>query len=281
MVFIDKNLPNSIEKRKQFLPSSKFLSRIHLGHSHTISDLYFLNAIQYFGETKNKEEEFRWLYPMLEIVTELDPLYGTPYRWGGVVLPFFNGVSWTNINESNMLLLKGLEKASKTDERYWQIPFYLGWNAMAYEKNNKKAGDFFIIASKLVRGAAYPRYLSLLATKLYASANDPEMGLKLAEESYKSETDPDIKKELEKRIKELKVESDLKLINRAIDLYKDKFKQNPASLEDLLQKGLIQSIPKEPFGGRYIIDKSGIAVSSTYRGNLKIKEIPFDKLKKQ
>jgi hypothetical protein len=142
---------------------------------------------------------------MLNIVTELDPQYGTPYRWGAIVLPFFNGKEWVNVLESNKLLEKGIRDARKDDDRYWQLPFYLGYNAMIYEKDYKKAGDYMAMASKYVKKVGQPRYLALLATKLYASAGDPDAGLRFAEEAYMAEKDPDIKKELDKRIKELRM----------------------------------------------------------------------------
>ena len=128
--------------RLKYLPSSELLLKANLGHKNTLADYYFLNAIQYGGEPKNKDEEYRWLYPMLNIVTELDPKYGTPYRWGGIVLPFFNGTEWKNVQESDMLLEKGIRDARKDEDKYWQVHFYRGWNAMTYEKDYRKAGDY-------------------------------------------------------------------------------------------------------------------------------------------
>jgi len=257
-----------------YLPSPKVLLRASLGHQHTVADYYFLDAIQYFGEPKNKDEEYRWLYPMLNIVTELDPQYGTPYRWGGIVLPFFNGKKWVNVGKSNMLLEKGIRDARKEEDRYWQVPFYLGYNVMAFERDYKKAGDYMAMASRYVKGDAYPKYLPLLATKLYASAGDPDAGLRFAEEAYMAEMDPDIKKELEKRIRELRVEKDLKMLDSAIKQFKAKFSRVPSSLKELIEKKIISSIPEEPFGGEFIIS-GGEAHSTTYRERLKISPIPL------
>jgi len=268
-VFINQRLPGEEGLSHRFLLSAKLLKRASLGHQHTIADYYFLDAIQYLGEPKNKDEEYRWLYPMLNIITELDPRYGTPYRWGGVVLPLFNGKEWVNIREANELLEKGIRNMPKEDERYWQLPFYLGYNAMAFERDYKKAGDYMAMASKYVKGIAYPRYLALLATRLYASAGDPDAGLRFAEEAYMAERDPDIKKELEKRIKELRVEKDLKMLGSAIKEFKARFSRAPSSLRELVEKGIISSIPEEPFGGEYIII-GGEARSTTYKQKLKI-----------
>ncbi|HEY4716252.1 MAG TPA: hypothetical protein VII00_04035 [bacterium] len=261
--------------RLKYLPSSELLLKANLGHKNTLADYYFLNAIQYGGEPKNKDEEYRWLYPMLNIVTELDPKYGTPYRWGGIVLPFFNGTEWKNVQESDMLLEKGIRDARKDEDKYWQVYFYRGWNAMTYEKDFRRAGDYIGMASRYVKGNVYPKYLALLATKLYATADDPDAGLRFAEDAYNVERDPDIKKELERRIKELRVEKDLKLLNSAIEELYKKSGKKPAKLEELINAGILRVLPEEPFGGKYIIDKSEKAQSTTYKDSLRIDTSKF------
>mgnify|MGYP001032597033 CR=1 FL=1 len=99
-----KSTERGTREERLFLPDGRMLKRASFGHNHALADLYWLRAIQYYGEPEHEKEGYRWLYPLLSLITDLDPLYDTPYRWGGVVLPFFNGTNWLNVKESNALL---------------------------------------------------------------------------------------------------------------------------------------------------------------------------------
>ncbi|HEY4717336.1 MAG TPA: hypothetical protein VII00_09570 [bacterium] len=131
------------------------------------------------------------------------------------------------------------------------------------------------MASRYVKGGVHPKYLALLATKLYATADDPDAGLRFAEDAFNVERDPNIKKELERRIKELTVEKDLKLLNSSIEEFYKKSGKKPAKLEELIAAGILRVLPEEPFGGEYIINKQGIAQSTTYKGSLRIDTSKF------
>ena len=73
-----------------------------LGHALTASHLYWLRAVQYIGEPRAEERGWATLFPVVDLVTDLDPGHGYAYQVAGVVLS-----SAGRIDESNAILEKG------------------------------------------------------------------------------------------------------------------------------------------------------------------------------
>ncbi len=70
----------------KYLPSGKFLKGVALSFDEIAADLLWIKAIAYFGEHAQADQDFTWLYHILDITTTLDPLYSDPYEFGGIVL---------------------------------------------------------------------------------------------------------------------------------------------------------------------------------------------------
>jgi len=67
------------------------------------------------------------------------------------------------------------------------------------------------------------------------------------------------------------VERDLQLLERAISRYRERYTRAPERLEDLVTSGLLRSLPREPFGGRYLYDPQTQTVrSSEMKERLKV-----------
>src|SRR2546426_883611 len=76
---------------------------------------------------------------------------------------------------------------------------------------------------------------------------------------------------LEQGLKEVVVERDLKLLEEAISRYRKRYNRAPERLEDLVTSGLLRSLPREPFGGRYLYDPQTQTVrSSEMKERLKV-----------
>jgi len=42
-----------------------------------------------------------------------------------------------------------------------------------------------------------------------------------------------------------------------VSIFKEKYGRIPKNLNELVMKGIIESIPKDPYGGEFYIDKNG------------------------
>ena len=57
-----------------------------LGHRTLLSDLYWLSTVQYIGEPQADQRGWDKLYPLVDLVTDLDPRHGYAYQTAGIVL---------------------------------------------------------------------------------------------------------------------------------------------------------------------------------------------------
>lgn len=235
-----------------YIPPSKYLKFALLGFDQLASDFYWLKAIQYIGDKKIERKKYPQLYPLLDLVTDLDPKYEYAYEVGGVIL----SVRSKRIDESIALLKKGDEK----ELGYWEIPFFLGFNYFYYLGDYTSAAQYISKASKMARS---PAYLPKLAARLYAHAGSPETALVFLKEVYKNTKNEDIKIELEDRINEVIVERDILFLERAIDSYKDRYGEAPKDLSFLVSKRIIKELPREPFGGYYYMDSETMEIKSS------------------
>ena len=235
-----------------YIPPAHILKRVALGYDRLVSDFYWLLAIQYYGEEKNARENYRWLYPLMDLVTQMDPKFLYAYKFAGVAIPY----DAASARNANKILEKGMREAPQN----WQFPFYMGFNYYTYMNDYEGAARYISSASQLP-GA--PPFLAGLASRLYAEAGRPELAIEFLIEIYNSLEDELLKRELERRIKEAVVERDLNLLNEAVARFRSIKGRPPESLSELVTAGIIKRIPPEPFGGRYYYNPIKGEVMST------------------
>lgn len=243
-----------------YLPTGNFIKSAVLGFDEIAADILYIKALGYFGGHYLSDKEYKWLYHILDVTTTLSPRFKDPYEFGAVILALEIG----EVENSNKLL----EKAFGYNPQYWRFPFYLAFNHFFYRSDYAAAASYMALASKL---PGSPAYIPSLSSRLYAQAKKPEYAISFLTEIYNESDDKIIKEKLGIRIRELVIERDLNLLERIIVRYRDLYNSRPLNLEELTQKGLIEKIPEEPFGGYYYIDtETGMPKSSTHPERLRI-----------
>ncbi|MBI5745630.1 MAG: hypothetical protein HZA13_01340 [Nitrospirae bacterium] len=237
-----------------FLPKGEYLRTAALGYDQLVADIIWLQAIQVIGDKRISEEGYNWIYHALDVITTLDPKFDYAYQVGGVILSALG----KKIDLSNALLEKGL----KENPDVWQIPFYLGFNHFFYMDDYKKAAEYMTIVSRL---PGRPFYIPQLAATLYVEQGNPEVALEFLERAYKETEDERIKKEIENKTREVIVERDILFLESGVKRYIGTYKKDPETLDDLVKGGIINIIPKEPFGGYYYIVKETMEVKSSVK----------------
>lgn len=72
------------------------------------------------------------------------------------------------------------------------------------------------------------------------------------------------------RMKEVIIERDVQLLQKAVDAYQMKHHSLPATLKDLVTDGLLSDLPREVYGGHYVLDaQTGLVASSTHPKRLR------------
>lgn len=255
----NKGVDKKIEKFVT-LPKGEYLKPVVLGYEQLAADLIWLQAIQVIGEDTVTPNGVDWIYNALDVVTTLDPEFSYAYQVGAIALSTLGNAP----EKSNALLLKGM----RNNPDVWQIPFYIGFNNFFYLNNYEGAAEYMAKASEL---PGHPAYLPKLAARLYVQGGDPDVALEFLLRMSKETGDEKVREALGEKIKEVIVERDAKLLEKAINEYRNVYKSHPERLIELVERGIIAELPREPFGGYYYFNpQDGRIYSSVVRERMKV-----------
>ena len=115
-----------------------------------------------------------------------------------------------------------------------------------------------------------PAYLPGLASRMLSEAREPEVALALLAPIVGQESDPARRAVLERRIREVTVERDLQILERAVEKYREKTGTVPSDLSALLREGILTAIPEEPNGGNYLLAQGGKVRSDRVAERLRV-----------
>lgn len=249
-----KQLPRG-EMSAMVLPSS-LLKITALEFDGLVSDLLFLDSLVLYGGTRErterpkvKEWEWQWLDKTLSASTDLDPYFLDPYLFGNAILTWEGGM----IREANDLL----EKGSRHRTWDWMLPFFTGFNEFFFLRENEKAADHLMEASK--RPGANPM-LASLASKLAFKERRTETSILFLEELLKRSDDELTRQKFKLRIEALRK---ILFLEQAVVQYRKRYNTKPETLEKLIAKGIIQNIPADPYGGKFYLDPESAVRSTT------------------
>lgn len=259
---LDRRIDGQVAKIEQLaqLPRGEYLKPVLLGYNHLGADLLWLRLLQVWGKKKNTDSEYEWMYHALDVITTLDPRYAYAYYVGGVAL-----INYTDGPDlSNHLL----EKGHRANPSEWNLPFLLGYNYYFILGDAKKGAEYIGRAARTPRA---PDFLPGLATRMHAEAGNSDVALQFLEALWKENPDLVVREKLETRTKEVLIERDLRILERAVEQYRKKHQTLPKVLMDLVSEGYLDGVPEEPFGGSYLFDaRTGEVRSSTHPARLKV-----------
>lgn len=237
----------AVEMRGLTLPPV-LVKLIAMEYRNIVADFLFVRASQFYGRKANKKEEpekedWQWFYRNLDLVTELDPWFQDPYYVGNGMLVWDAKM----YKEANLLLRKA------TDAREWDFwfPFLLGFNKFYFLGENEEGAEYLLKASE--RPGAW-KILPSLASRLYHKDKKAENAITFLSRFWENEKDEKVKKEYAVRIEALKK---IAFLDKAVLRFKLKFGWIPENLDKMMSYGIIKGIPKDPYGGRFYIDRSG------------------------
>jgi len=250
--FVQQNLS---EKREELLKASymaytlpsKITGVLALEFKGIVSDFLFLKTTTFFGDKFIKQEsvgekQADYAYESIKIVTDLDPWFWDAYLFADMLLTWDFG----QIDKANELLLK----AKKNRTWDFKPAYYLGFNHFYFLKDNKKGSRFLMEASK-IPGA--PSYLTSLAARLSMYENQYQPAIVFLNEILKTTQNKGLKNEYEKRLKTLII---MDKLEKNVHAYHAAFNVFPETLQDLVDKGIIESIPDDPYGGQFVLLKN-------------------------
>jgi len=241
-----------------WLPSGQAVRVASFGQRMSFADLYWLRTVMYVGEgVLSPKRGWDGLFPLGDIVTDLDPRFGYAYQ---VVASNLTGLAH-RVKESDRLLEKGMRAVPDR----WMLPFLYAFNKFFYEDDYATAARYARLAAEVGNRP----HLALLAANLSLTANTEEeyaAAIGFLEVSRQQAANPELRAQLDERLGKVLTYRELSRCERAIATFRARTGHLPFTLTELVLAGLLPALPTDASGGEIVYDPITGAVRSTTLG---------------
>ncbi len=213
-----------------------------------LSDYLMLDTLTYMGEklmrrSQLSKDECGIVYLALKQIINLDPRSSDPYVIAETTLPWDGGM----VEETNEILMAAARMRPHDPRPF----FFLWYNYFSFLNDPQKAGHYLQKAAK-VPGA--PQYYAALASRMDVYAGQLYGAIVFLREIIKDTDDPAMRKYLLIREDALKKMFSLE---QGVIKFEKKFGSKPKKLEELLNTGILDRLPDDPYGGKFYIREDG------------------------
>jgi len=235
-----------------YFPSGVFLKSAICDFDMFVANFVWLRAVQYYGHHALTDYHYPWLAHIFNVLFSLDPKFVKAHRFGGVLISEDGGRPHAAIE-----LLK---KAVLCNPEIWGLTYDIGYINYAILNDYHEGGKYFKFASlyegptgRSIRFAAH----SFRKAKEYALAKHLWKDvLRSAETERRKET-------ALRAIRYIQIEEDIEILRGLVKAYITKVGHTPRELMDFVTRDLLDSIPTEPYGGRYLLKDDSMVTSTT------------------
>jgi len=241
------------ERDELVLRSPKLIKRMSLEYAPLVGAMYWTRAVQYYGEKHRlQQRNLELLWPLLDITTTLDPNLIVAYRFGSTFLSDAPPRGAGDPEHAVELLRRGLQ----ANPDYWRFYQDMG-NVYYFDKK-----DYARAAEAFAEGAKNPQaaiWMKVMAAKIAADGESLETSYFLWRDIYQTAKEPQIKKNAELHLRLVKVDLDLRELNRLADEYERRTGRRATKMSELVQAGLLSQLPGDPYGYPYVLGEDGKA----------------------
>lgn len=181
-------------------------------------------------------------------LSAVDPKLSYPYAFSVLTLPVV-----PNLPEGvAMAQAIGQEGIANSDPD-WRIPYYMAINYYLQLKDLKDALWYFNLAANT---PGVPSYAARFSLNFGIEQKERDRVRGIWATVYQSSNDEATKARAAAYIERL---NDFDLLESAAGAYKQKYGTYPASPDDLVKKGILPSLPLDPFGFTFVLKSDGTA----------------------
>jgi len=233
-----------------YLRSPAAARRVALSFDAMAADLYWMRALQHFGETRLRasgQKTFEDLYPFLDLTTSLDPRFNVAYRFGAIFLSEAPPGGPGRPDLAIALLEKGLVHNPTRWEYHQDIGFVHYW----------WTGDYAKAAAAFSRGAATPGapwWLKSLAAVTLAQGGDRRTSRLLWQALSQSPDSDWLRRDADRRLRQLDALDQIDQLSAVVDRARGAGVGAPWSWALLFERGLLLRLPVDPTGTPFAID---------------------------
>jgi hypothetical protein len=251
-------------RRTGLAPPPDIVRRAALSFEAVLADVYWIRAVQHYGRTRlagGGAQDYDSLYPLLDVVTTLDPHFEAAYRLGAVFLaePPPGGPGRPDLAVA--LLRKGLESAPAR----WQYLQDMGFVHYRWLHDVEAAAGWFERAAD-VPGA--PWWLRPLAATTLAEGGDRDGARALWRQVRDAAGDAWMRGEAVRRMAQLDALDAVDRHQGVVDSFRERTGRPPAAWSDLMAAGAISDTPRDPTGVAYELTPPDGTVAVSRRSTL-------------
>jgi hypothetical protein len=233
-----------------YIRSGDFLKRASLGNELLLADLYWIRAIQYYGGTRRAttaSKRYDLLYPLLDIVTTLDPRFTIAYRFGSVFLAerYPGGAGRPD------LAIRLLEKGLRADPSKWQYEVDIGFVHYWFLHDYQQAAAAFSRGSTIENA---PWWLKSMAGVIRMRGGD-RAGSRFLWQQILATADNDwLRNNAETRLAQLDALDVIDRLQALVSNYERRTGQRVTTWQPLIAAGWLRGEPQDPKGTPFVID---------------------------
>jgi hypothetical protein len=233
-----------------YVRSPEALRRMALSYDSLLADVYWIRAVQVYGDTKlgrSADRSYSLLYPLLDLSTSLDPSFDVAYQFGALFLaeqpPGGPG--------RPDLALRLLEKGLRAQPEDWQLHQAIGFvHYWSYQ-------DYAAAAQWFGRGARLPgapTWMEPLAAVTLAQGGDRRASRLMWQQMLGSQTDDWFRNEAQRRLMQLDAMDQLETLTRVVAAFTASQGRPPAGWAELTRGGYVRGTIADPTGAPYHLD---------------------------
>jgi hypothetical protein len=239
------------ERDELVLRSGKLIKAMSLEFAPLMADIYWTRVVQYYGDKRARHDpNFELLWPLLDITTTLDPNLLVSYRFGSTFLsePSPRGAGHPELG------IELLERGIKANPEYWRFYEDLGFIYYFELKDYAKASAAFAEGSKNPDAQIW---MKIMAAKIAAEGESLATSIFLWTEVYQTAKDPKVKENALTHLQLLRAAQDCKQLDALADEFQKRTGRRPLRIGELVQAGLLSSLPVDPMGYAYVFGPDG------------------------
>jgi hypothetical protein len=252
---IDKSISGLAQTDEELtLQSGSMLKKMSFGYDSLLADIYWTRAVQYYGANALKPgATFKLLWPLLNITTTLDPHLTAAYRFGAIFLSEQPPVGAGRPDLAVTLVERGV--AANPDD--WQMNANLGFLYYWHLKDYEKSAAAYLKGSQ---NPLAPGWLGMMAARVAMKGDGTETSKMMWANIYNTTPNEAIKKSALQHLEGLQALDDIRQLDQVAQKYRAQVGHDPASMQALVDAGILQKIPADPTGVPYIYGPDGNAM---------------------
>ncbi len=240
--------PYEPESSVLWIRSGEAAKRLALSFDTVVSDVYWIRAVIYYGGRRRADtrRSYDELFPLLDLVTSLDPQFKVAYRFGALFLsePLPGGPG--RPDQAIALLERGVERDGDW-EYYEDIGFVYYW----WKHDYLSAAEWF---KKAASRPGAPNWLIGLAATTLAVGGSRESSRQLWTELLNNADASYIQDQARHRLQQLDAMDAIDQLAVSLQRFKDREGRLPGTWQELGASERLPAIPVDPAGVPFVVD---------------------------